>query len=1199
VAESGLGTPDSPGLADGQSPYQGLGFYTEEDAKWFFGRTTERKIILAHLRTARLTLLYAESGVGKSSLLRAGVAARLRELATHGTTAGHSFVPVVFSSWKDDPVDDLISEIERQLGSMLPENGRNGNQGARPQVKPIPALPRGNLADAITTASEALHATLAIILDQFEEHFSYRLSASEPGRLADELAACINSPHVPANFLIAVREDAYGTLGDLFSGRISNVYSNYLHLEYLTRDAAREAIEKPVEVYNAEHGGEETVSLDDDLADAVLDEVRRGQLELSVERRDRDGSRFDANADEIETPFLQLVMSRLWEQERSHGSHLLRTSTLDVELGGAETIVRSHVGQALSGLTGEEPAAATDMFHDLVTPSGVKVAHTADDLAKMTGHSREVVASVLDKLYRERIVRAVDPAPGTTQNRYEIFHDRLATPILDWRGLQENARLARAQHQAEREADRQRAQAKRFRQRARIMLGLAVTLLVLLAAVVALWQYARDQSGTASRAKHAALTDAAKASFFGLTTRAESRLTTRPDVSLLLYLAAYKESPQPVAARSLVATLAALKRYGAVSVLHGHTDAVDSVAFNPAGTTLASASGDKTIRLWRVSRLGASSLGAPLRADGPLYSAAFSPTGRTLASGSFDDVILWSVARHAEQAVIPYDRGAVRSVAFDPRGRLLAAGGSDGTVLLWNQITRHRTILHIAPGKPARSVAFSPNGAILATSSENAIILWNTATGRQIGPPLVDRGVVYSLAFSPSGGMLAVGGSDSRVVLWNVASRSQVAPELRAAQPAYSVAFSPDGRTLAAGTVTTTVLWNVSTHRRQGPPLFGHRGPVLGVAFSPTRHVLASAGADRTVILWRHPTRVALGAPVIREKGGIYAMAISPDGALIASGGHGKQILLTNRRTGRLERTLSPDAGGVTDVAFDPVGHVLAASFTDGTIRLWDVDTGQALGAPFRGHVGPAYAIAFNRSGTKLVSGGADGTVRIWNVQTHTEFGKPLVGDFGDVYAVAFSPNGNDVASGGDGRAIRLWNARTVGPLHPPLIAQNSAVFALAYSPNGRLLASGGGDDSVHLWRVERHAYLPVKTLTGAQNLVRSVAFSPNGQTLAYGSTDNLLRLADVATGEQLGPNLIGHRDSVEKVAFSPDGRFVYSGSNDGTAREWPAVNLPRSFADLRDEVCTFVGGGLSRTEWSLFASDVPYQRICPQTTPG
>ena len=68
-------------MVESRSPFQGLGFYTEDDARWFFGRATERKIILAHLRTAPLTLLYAESGVGKSSLLRAGVAARLHELA--------------------------------------------------------------------------------------------------------------------------------------------------------------------------------------------------------------------------------------------------------------------------------------------------------------------------------------------------------------------------------------------------------------------------------------------------------------------------------------------------------------------------------------------------------------------------------------------------------------------------------------------------------------------------------------------------------------------------------------------------------------------------------------------------------------------------------------------------------------------------------------------------------------------------------------------------------------------------------------------------------------------------------------------------------------------------------------------------------------------------------------------------------------
>ncbi|MGZ4251595.1 MAG: nSTAND1 domain-containing NTPase, partial [Solirubrobacteraceae bacterium] len=197
------------GSTEQRSPFQGLGFYTEDDARWFFGRATERKIILAHLRTARLTLLYAESGVGKSSLLRAGVGARLRELATQNIDAGRppKFVPLVFSAWKDDPVEDLVSEIRRQVHVLRPATNGAG---------PAPPTANGGLADAITAAGLALDATLVIILDQFEEHFSYRLSGTRPDRLADELADCVNSPSVPANFLIAVREDAYGGLGDLF-----------------------------------------------------------------------------------------------------------------------------------------------------------------------------------------------------------------------------------------------------------------------------------------------------------------------------------------------------------------------------------------------------------------------------------------------------------------------------------------------------------------------------------------------------------------------------------------------------------------------------------------------------------------------------------------------------------------------------------------------------------------------------------------------------------------------------------------------------------------------------------------------------------------------------------------------------------------------------------------------------------------------
>ena len=187
------------------------------------------------------------------------------------------FVPLVFSAWKDDPVDDLISEIRRQVHALRPTSNGAGPAAATCRTAALPTRS--------PQPGSALDATLVIILDQFEEHFSYRRGAGRPDRLADELAQCVNSPTVPANFLIAVREDAYGGLGDLFGGRIGNVYNNYLHLEYLTRDAALEAIEKPVEIYNADHPEQEPITLDEDLADAVLDEVRRGNIELGARAR--------------------------------------------------------------------------------------------------------------------------------------------------------------------------------------------------------------------------------------------------------------------------------------------------------------------------------------------------------------------------------------------------------------------------------------------------------------------------------------------------------------------------------------------------------------------------------------------------------------------------------------------------------------------------------------------------------------------------------------------------------------------------------------------------------------------------------------------------------------------------------------------------------------------------------------------------
>jgi hypothetical protein len=188
------------------SPYIGLSYYTESDSEWFFGRRSECRTIIDNLRVARLTILYASSGAGKSSLLRAGVAHRCRELALRRLSERGSAgeVPVVFSTWRDDPVDDLIDAIDAAVRPLL--------------AKDTPLeLPRGRLASASAAAGEALGGELLIILDQFEEYFLYHGREPAEHSFVDQLAECIDDPRLRANFLLAIREDAYSALGDMFA----------------------------------------------------------------------------------------------------------------------------------------------------------------------------------------------------------------------------------------------------------------------------------------------------------------------------------------------------------------------------------------------------------------------------------------------------------------------------------------------------------------------------------------------------------------------------------------------------------------------------------------------------------------------------------------------------------------------------------------------------------------------------------------------------------------------------------------------------------------------------------------------------------------------------------------------------------------------------------------------------------------------
>jgi WD40 repeat protein len=1117
----------------GLNPYVGPRAF--QPGETLYGRDREVLELIDLVLAERIVLLHSPSGAGKTSLIQAALVRRLKE-------EGFEVLPVIRVSLKPPVGTNTEKGRNRYVLSTLLSLEQNVPTDKQSDVADLARMS----LDEYLSQRPAEAENRVLIFDQFEEVLLSPADQAEKQKFFDQLGVVLRRRDRWA--LFAMREDYVAAL-DPYLRTLPTRARTKFRLDFLTRQAASQAVQRPAEQAGITFSEGAVTKLVDNLSQVLVPQP--------------DGSSEPQPGPYVEPVQLQVVCLRLWD----------RLKPEQTEIGESDIESAGDVDDALSMYYARQVA-------DVARRTGVSERSIREWFdsqlildQRFRGQAREGPQDSIDDvqpalllLEDAHLIRA-EQRRGTTW--YELAHDRLLTPVLTdnvrWHqehlhAFQRQAKiwdeedrpqrlLFRGRELAEAEAwaaehgdeltrlDREflnacrRARARK-RLNTRILVGVAAVV-VILAGVAVYFAVRFDHEARVS----------ASGELLGM---AQATLDLDPPRSIQQALLAVKKHPDGMTEdirdflyRAVdTSRIRATLRDPAAGPVR-----LNDLAVSPDATSLVTTVVGGEAQVWDLSTRRVR-FTLPGGAD---MRVAYGDRGR-IAVTNGDGAQIWDA--ESGKQVRAVDHGAeVRDLAFDLGARRLVTVGEDGTASIWEMDSGRR--LHAFPvNSNVTAVTFDRQGRRLATgSADGSVAVWDSATGRKVQDFLGHDDKIMTVAFSPDGNRLTTASEDFTARIWSVITGRTLITLAGHTNTVSWAGFTPDGERIATASADSTArVWDARSGRLL-LTLAGHTNPIEGAAFDRTGATLFTASWDGTVKIWDAST---MHSESIRRlafepgNGELLATASADTTVKLWKVASGPDTTCADMTSGTLKAAGKPLRGhndSVSSVAFSPNGEILATASDDQTVRLWKVGSGQLV-ATLSGHRDIVNDVAWSADGL-LATAASDGVI-IWKVSSADGHGaNPRIMhrllERHQVNSVAFDPEGISLATADENGTLAIWDV-TSGQMKTSFTAHVGPIRKVAFSPvrGSGLLATAGVDKTARLWDARNRK---IQEFSHA-NVVTDVAFSPDGKRLATASLDKKVKVWEVGSDEPL--TIISHSAEVTSVAFGPpDGMVLAAGTSD------------------------------------------------------